>query len=291
MTAPTTSANTTTSGGWFRVQDAAIARIGDIGTLALVVYVVLAKHADRDGWSWPSVATIARLCGSTERSVRRAIDTLSKASMIHVEASRSKSGATTANRYRILPLEPADTEAPGVHSCHGEGGSGVRGLLALSSGTGVTPEHHEPETQSTRPIEPDGEAAAPPAPDDELASWLIWWNDLKARGLVSAGVNTTHPSEDVQSGWKRVQKSKKLRDLLADRPAIEKAIVASDFIRDAGWFTLAALFGGKNKLKALYIERLLSGGYRDGNGTHKSSRVALVDAGQRHPDDRHRDGF
>lgn len=107
------------------------------------------------------------------------------------------------------------------------------------------------------------------AADPELRDWLQWWNSLTSSKLVPAGVNEDEPSQGVLKGWNRVrqksQKGKRLRELLADRDAIEQEIRVSPFCRE-NWFRLEKLFGGTNRDGELIVEKLLQGGYRERNG-------------------------
>lgn len=106
-----------------------------------------------------------------------------------------------------------------------------------------------------------------PSEDEELHDWMLWWNTLASESLVPAGVKVDEPSEGVLAGWKRVRRKDRtgarLRQLLADRDAIEREIRDSKFCR-AGWFTLGKLFGGKNRDGALVLQQLVDGAYRNG---------------------------
>ena len=93
------------SGGWFRIDNAFLDRIADIGLLPTAVYLVLAKHADRDGYCFPSQREIARLVGKTARAVRDAIRSLEEAGLIETE-QRSVGTMKTVNRYRLTNLPP-----------------------------------------------------------------------------------------------------------------------------------------------------------------------------------------
>jgi hypothetical protein len=95
---------------------------------------------------------------------------------------------------------------------------------------------------------------------------------------VPAGVNEKSPSKAVVQAYKRVAKSKELRDLFADREAIEKAIREAPFLR-SGWFRLEKLFGGSNREGELVIRKLLEGGYADQK--HGSRSAAAPKPGDR----------
>ncbi|WP_153559368.1 hypothetical protein [Roseimaritima sediminicola] len=111
--------------------------------------------------------------------------------------------------------------------------------------------------------------------DRELIAWIELWNQLKADGLVHAGV-ADKPSKGVVAGWKRVNRSPELRGLLSDHEAVRKAVKESEFVRGS-WFTLPKLLGGTNKDGEYIVQKLLDGGYA-GSNTPKP-RTANVGAG------------
>lgn len=117
--------------------------------------------------------------------------------------------------------------------------------------------------------------------DSEIRQWCQWWNDLHEKRLVTSGVNVAKPSQAIVAGWKRVQKSAELREMLADRDAITRIIEWTPFLCE-GWFRLERLLGGKNKDGEYILRKLLDGGYKSGTRT----KAPAVGPGQRHPADR-----
>lgn len=101
----------------------------------------------------------------------------------------------------------------------------------------------------------------------ELLEWISFWNSLKARGYVLAGTSRTATKGNLKA-WSRVQKSPELQELLADKAAIEAAIIASPFVKNAGWFGFEKLLGGTNDDGCYIVRRLLDGAYK---GTSKNS--------------------
>jgi hypothetical protein len=100
----------------------AIAAAADLTTAERCVLFVIEAHvsyADRDtGEAWPSVATIGRCAGMSERHARRAIAQLHAAGWLRVRA-RLKAGAQLSSAYTVTPPEagadePSD-DAPPVH--------------------------------------------------------------------------------------------------------------------------------------------------------------------------------
>lgn len=109
-----------------------------------------------------------------------------------------------------------------------------------------------------------------------LQEWCKWWNGLHAEGLVCSGVNAERPSLAVRAGWKRVLKSRELQELLGNRKRLKAAIKASKFCRE-GWFGLPSLFGGRNKMRELFVEKLIQGRYSDGAKQAESQQLGTGD--------------
>jgi hypothetical protein len=121
--------------------------------------------------------------------------------------------------------------------------------------------------------------------DGQLRDWLRWWNALHKEGLVPAGVNEESPSEAVRIAWKRSQRISEVRELLAQRDALENRIRKSTFCRE-GWFRLEKLLGAKNRDRELIVRKLLDGGYEDSRVMSPGRTKTLpAGPGQVHPDD------
>lgn len=150
--------------------------------------------------------------------------------------------------------------------------SRIKGLVAswersVSIHGGLTEPSVAEQGTGNREVEEEqgsgtGSNAADAAAQDELFDWLVWWNSLKADGLVGSSVSEDEPSEAISKAWKRVCGNARLCKLLSDRDAIRREIQASSLCR-AGWFRLEKLFGGKNRDHELIVRKLLDGGYRD----------------------------
>lgn len=104
------------------------------------------------------------------------------------------------------------------------------------------------------------EGGCPP----ELEKLIGWWNDLRGKSLVPAGVKSDPPlSEAVVRGWSRVQHSALLREKLADLERLTSEIEAAPFCRE-GWFRFEKLLGARNRDGEFIVVKLLEGGYRNG---------------------------
>ncbi|MEN6368064.1 MAG: helix-turn-helix domain-containing protein [Thermoguttaceae bacterium] len=122
--------------GWTRLDNTVIERLPEIGLTSFAVYVVIAKHTNGDGIAWPSVPTIARLTGTSIRTVRRAITNLQATGLLRVDRQQDKNGRSLPSNY-ILPAvgEGDKTAPPVVLSCQGEGDKNDPGR--------VSPQHPE----------------------------------------------------------------------------------------------------------------------------------------------------
>jgi hypothetical protein len=86
--------------GWVRIDRATIAKLPEIGSTAMAVYLVLAAHADDDGRCWPSEATLARLVGCTDRTVRTSLKALEAAGLIGKQRRRRDTPVYTLHTGR-----------------------------------------------------------------------------------------------------------------------------------------------------------------------------------------------
>lgn len=130
-----------------------------------LVLLAIADSADHDGTNaWPSVATIARKCSVSERTVQRAIRSLEALGEIRVEAQAGGTPTMTADRrpnlYRVVM-------ASGVSDRHPEEASGVtpsaergdqmtpRGVTPLSPNPSDDPSGQNPSVDSVDRDHPD----------------------------------------------------------------------------------------------------------------------------------------
>lgn len=126
---------------WMRALVDALPLIGHIG---LVTGMVLLKHADNQtGICWPAVGTLAKRAVASPRSIRRALVDLENAGLIRKETRVADSGASTSNRYTLIPQQRAVT-TDGPHlPCHGEDDMRATGATVSVVRERVTPKHHE----------------------------------------------------------------------------------------------------------------------------------------------------
>ncbi len=132
----------------------------NISPRAKLVYAYLSRVSDKNGVSFPSIATIAERCGCCPNSARRAIRELEAAGCISVTAATlpTKSGKTrwTSHRYTLL-FVPSKNEVPLLQPVQ-EGTSTDAVPSYHSKLTMDVPKGHSQSVDGTDPdFDPDGE--------------------------------------------------------------------------------------------------------------------------------------
>lgn len=194
-----------------------------------------------------------------QRAVRFFNDQLaSRCGIVSVHSLiRARSRAVDAG---LLDYEPGAKRRQGRYFVCGFSAQSAGKAEGIRNESAMNPQPYTPNpipNPNPNPI-PKKSASASDA-DPDLVAWIVFWNGLKADGLVHAGTSPK-PAKGVLAGWKRVQRSAELRDLLSDREAIREAIRESDFVRGP-WFKLEKLLGGTNKTGAYIVQNLLDGCY------------------------------
>jgi hypothetical protein len=88
--------------GRFAITPARAVEDQRLGDAAYRLLACLGTYADRDGWCWPSMATLADRLGISRQAVQRSIRQLSELVYIQVEPRRRPDGSQDRNRYRLL---------------------------------------------------------------------------------------------------------------------------------------------------------------------------------------------
>jgi hypothetical protein len=169
----------------------------------------------------------------------------------------------------LLVYEPATKRNPGryfVCGFHAQSARKAEGKRKESA-TLHTPTNNHLEEERI-------EFAFPP----ELTEWVVWWNGLHTRGLVTAG-SSLKPNKTLVAAYRRAMGNPKVMSLLSDKNAIERAIAESSFVQKP-WFRLAKLFGAKNKSGEYIVSELLSGSYRDIGGATAREKQRVSDVYQ-----------
>lgn len=122
------------------------------GPMPKLVLLVLAEHADRHGRATTSVATLARETEASERTVRRALDTLTDRRLLARARRQRGTGADTSSVYWLNLDHPQETDTvdtmadtvtanPGGHSDTPTGHGDSPSLSERHPGS-VTPSPH-----------------------------------------------------------------------------------------------------------------------------------------------------
>ena len=150
------SDNGQTSGGWFKLDNAAAERSYEIGR-AFQVYAAIVRHADEKRRAWPGIDRLSKMTGLSPRSVRYAIERLESAGWILVDRQPGR-----PNTYTLPPIEKKATSCPTPETSKAMGCQGVRQPVAAGKAMGCPGGCNQfrrrrpiEEDQSKRPIEED----------------------------------------------------------------------------------------------------------------------------------------
>jgi Helix-turn-helix domain len=105
-------------GGRFAIIPARAIDDPRLGKAALLVLCTLATYSDRDGWSWPSLTTLANRLSVSRRHVTACIRELEELGYVETRPRFDKAGKQQTSVYRILHDVdlPADLFEVGVKS-------------------------------------------------------------------------------------------------------------------------------------------------------------------------------
>lgn len=101
-----------------------------------LVFLILAHYANDCGSCWPAVATIAKKCGLSARSIQRALAELERRGLIVRQSRFSGSGSQTSNAILLFPgMDPSlIDDVPPPLSNSPEGGVAVTQTTTEQSG-------------------------------------------------------------------------------------------------------------------------------------------------------------
>lgn len=74
----------------------------DLPNRAIAVYLYLRGRANKEGFCWPSVPTMARELKMSESTIRRALRDLVQEGFLKVEERQRESGADSSNKFTLL---------------------------------------------------------------------------------------------------------------------------------------------------------------------------------------------
>jgi hypothetical protein len=150
-------------GCFSRVHNLVIdAYLPELGVFGLAVYLVLVRHANNRGKSWPSVQRMAGRLKVSTRTVNRAIAGLQTVRLVHVER-RALIGGGCRNIYTVLPLSDYESFCKATQ---------VRYQSAPQSLCKATVARQNKTQKKTRPKEQHPEVAtAKPSPSRSEPLW------------------------------------------------------------------------------------------------------------------------
>lgn len=74
----------------------------DLPNRAIAVYLYLRGRANKEGFCWPAVPTMARELKMSESTIRRALRDLVQEGFLKVEERQRESGADSSNKFTLL---------------------------------------------------------------------------------------------------------------------------------------------------------------------------------------------
>lgn len=74
----------------------------DLPNRAIAVYLYLQGRANKEGFCWPAVPTMARELKMSESTIRRALRDLVQEGFLKVEERQRESGADSSNKFTLL---------------------------------------------------------------------------------------------------------------------------------------------------------------------------------------------
>lgn len=74
----------------------------DLPNRAIAVYLYLRGRANKEGFCWPAVPTMARELKVSESTIRRALRDLVQEGFLKVEERQRESGADSSNKFTLL---------------------------------------------------------------------------------------------------------------------------------------------------------------------------------------------
>lgn len=74
----------------------------DLPNRAIAVYLYLRGRANKEGFCWPAIPTMARELKMSESTIRRALRDLVQEGFLKVEGRQRESGADSSNKFTLL---------------------------------------------------------------------------------------------------------------------------------------------------------------------------------------------
>ena len=118
--------------------------LADVRATSVVVYAVLAEHANADQECWPSIGRIAERANVTPTTVRSAVKELEEKGWLTVRGRVTEEGRQTSNLFKIRRVRNSDVTLQVL------GGSPVKNQNPPPSknGRGTRPKEQDPSNKA-----------------------------------------------------------------------------------------------------------------------------------------------
>lgn len=165
------TANLPPAGQWFWIDSQVIrSHLCTLTPAAVKVYLAIAVHTDAQRTAFPSVNTLASLCGISKRSVQRGVAELEDAGLVRVDRSKVN-GIPQPNHYTLPPHGDRDSSDATVLACHDD--SSVSTVLSCHQGS-----------DTRAPITRSNGRRSRKRDDDDDGDFLISWEEAQALAQV-----------------------------------------------------------------------------------------------------------
>ena len=94
-----------TAARWVKVANVVVDQLPRIGLAAFAVFAVIAKHANGDGVAWPSIGRLTKATGLSQRTTRRALQTLKESGLLDWTPQVGHNGAAPATATNYAPTD------------------------------------------------------------------------------------------------------------------------------------------------------------------------------------------
>lgn len=120
--------------------------LAEVRATSVVVYAVLAEHANADQECWPSIGRIAERANVTPNTVRSAVKELEEKGWLTVRGRVTEEGRQTSNLFKIRRVRNSDATLPIVEGSPRKKRNGP----TSNSGRGTRPNELDPLKKASR---------------------------------------------------------------------------------------------------------------------------------------------
>lgn len=144
--------------------------LAEVRPTSVVVYAVLAEHANADQECWPSIRRIAERANVTSNTVRSAVAELEETGWLTVRGRVTEEGRQTSNLYKIRRVRHSDV------------------TLQITGGS--------PFKEQNRPPSNSGRGTRPKEPDPNNSARSKYLTAAETREMLDE-IETDHPVDDL----------------------------------------------------------------------------------------------